>query len=1231
METLSPLDTLVGAIAKSNRPRLLFVTHAWGGGVERHVRDLLAIVTGQVDVFVLRGFLDGGVSLSWYTGDYATDAVRVGGFSEAALNDWTEALRALAFERVHIHHLHGWPRVVLDLVERLAVPIDVSLHDYFFACPQYHFSDENGRYCGEPDDNGCRACIDKRPHSWAMQIGEWRETFAEFLRKTDRVIAPTHDVANRFERYFPALSPLVWPHPERVTESVRVRKIVLLGALSQIKGLSVLREVAARAKERAPELAFRLIGHASEPLPPEITTTGTYDDRNLSRLIAEERPDVIWFPFQVPETYSYALSVAIASGARIVASAFGSAPERLRNVEKATLVTHSVTADDWIAALTSVSDENLPTFSLQSDTLSIDYCALYLAKLSDKVPPPTRPSPLHALLLGAPPAPPIPGHSIINLFRLGRYAGHRESFDAVQSQLESLDPSEDQLVGRRAYDAIARHREAIAAQRERLQVALDHASQRINGQVRDIAELQEQARNAARHISHIESEFQRVVTSRSWRWTRPLRFCLRLARIAPRLVRTSWRLITTDRAVLPRTWKVFRNEGVRGTLMRLRREIRKTTRPELGSALSVVDTGPQIAPLALPTSETPTLSIVVPVYEQHATTFACLKSIATHFPSVATEIIVADDASPTPAADALAVVQGVRFIRHTSNLGFIRNINAAAREARGEFLLLLNNDTLLTSLAVDAMLGTYHANENVGLVGAKLLNADGTLQEAGGIVWRDGSAWNYGRGEHPLDPRYNFVRDCDYCSGAALLIRRELFQSLGGFDEYYLPAYYEDTDLAFRVRQAGQRVVYQAHASVYHIEGVSHGRDAAKGVKAHQPLNEKKFRERWQSALASHRENGESAAIEARRSTRGTVLIVEAYMITPDQDSGSMRLLNIMRVLREENQHVVFLAENLEGTGRYRYELEAMGVEVLYDAWAGSVRKVLQERGNEFATIVFCRHYVASAQLSEARRYAPNAKIVFDTVDLHFLREEREAAVLGDVERARRARVTKEEELAIVRGTDATIVVSPVEQALLKELVPNKEIVIVSNIHRMESERPTFDRRLGVIFVGGFRHPPNVDAIRWYIDEVLPHLRALNAEVETMVVGSNMPEEFKSLDIAGIKFYGWVADIKPLLRQARVSVAPLRYGAGVKGKINEAMNFGLPVVATSVAVEGMHLASGVDCLVADDPREFAQRIVDAHTDAALWSTLSANGILSVEKYFSADAARDALRATICTR
>ena len=200
---------------------------------------------------------------------------------------------------------------------------------------------------------------------------------------------------------------------------------------------------------------------------------------------------------------------------------------------------------------------------------------------------------------------------------------------------------------------------------------------------------------------------------------------------------------------------------------------------------------------------------------------------------------------------------------------------------------MLNNDTLVQEGTIDALAHTFEEHANVGLVGAKLYFDDGSLQEAGGIVFSDGSAMNYGRGEDPRRPEFNYVRDADYCSGAAIMLSLALWRELGGFDNYYVRAYYEDTDLAMRVRGAGYRVLYQPFARIVHSEGATSGTDLSQGEKRYQSENRVRFLNRWRKTLeANHPAPGSPPGLARDRIASGRALIIDWATPMPDHDSA---------------------------------------------------------------------------------------------------------------------------------------------------------------------------------------------------------------------------------------------------------------------------------------------------------------------------------------------------------
>jgi GT2 family glycosyltransferase/glycosyltransferase involved in cell wall biosynthesis len=330
----------VARLQGSKRPRILFVSHQWGGGVEKHVEALAKLLERDREVLLLQPTGGGNLSLRWLReGEEFRAWFDGAGISPVLL----ELLRSLAVSRVHFHHVHGLQRAILGLAQELAVPYDVTLHDYVAYCPQYHLADERGRYCGEPDEDGCRACVARRPAQWDLDIADWRRVFGEFLHRAQRVIAPSHDLAGRMRARFPGLALTELPHFEGTPAPAAAPsfRIAVLGGLSAIKGLDVLEACSRDAMRRGLPLHFRVIGYigrdiAQWPDAP-LSVTGSYPDEHLDELLALERADAVLFLSQVPESYSYTLTVAMRSGLPILAPDLGAFPERLGGHRGATL------------------------------------------------------------------------------------------------------------------------------------------------------------------------------------------------------------------------------------------------------------------------------------------------------------------------------------------------------------------------------------------------------------------------------------------------------------------------------------------------------------------------------------------------------------------------------------------------------------------------------------------------------------------------------------------------------------------------------------------------------------------------------------------------------------------------------------------------------------------------------------------------------------------------------
>ncbi|MGH3936641.1 MAG: glycosyltransferase [Pseudonocardiaceae bacterium] len=691
---------------------------------------------------------------------------------------------------------------------------------------------------------------------------------------------------------------------------------------------------------------------------------------------------------------------------------------------------------------------------------------------------------------------------------------------------------------------------------------------------------------------------------------------------------TAQQLISRYRGVVERA-------APRGTL---RRDLYERA---LGRGLPPVPALRTPGPVELRTSTSPLLSVIVPVHGKWEYTRACLVSIEQHHPEVPFEVLVVDDASPDRTAELVAVSPGIRLVRTERNVGFVGACNLGARHAHGEYLLFLNNDTEVRPGTLDALVHAADSDDRIGLVGARLVYPDGRLQESGGIIWADGSGWNYGRGQDAGSPEFQVRRDVDYCSGAAILVRRDLFDAVGGFDQRYGPAYYEDTDLAFAIRATGHRTIVDPAAVVMHHEGVSHGTDLSAGVKRYQEINRALFVEKWAPALADHLPAASELNVWLARQRGpaghrgGLVLVADHQVPTPDRDSGSMRMHRLLLLLVELGQRVMFFPSNGALLQPYTGELQRHGITVIPDVDGQAT--FLREAGAALTLAVLSRPQVAWKLLEELRMYAPRCLVGYDTVDLHFLRLHRQAELArstGDEQDAARlggkAAASRELELGLVRAADLTLVVSEHEQHLLRDLVPEADVRVLSNVHHPAGEVPGPRGRAGLLFVGSFDHLPNRDAVGWMVHDVLPLVHRRHPATVLHVVGSNPPPDVLDLATDTVEVHGWVPDLAALHQRCRVSVAPLRFGAGVKGKVGESMAAGLPTVCTAVAVEGMGLIDGQHVLVAADATGFADQVVTLLDDDALWRTLSQAGASAITERFGPDVTRAALRDVLDT-
>ena len=634
---------------------------------------------------------------------------------------------------------------------------------------------------------------------------------------------------------------------------------------------------------------------------------------------------------------------------------------------------------------------------------------------------------------------------------------------------------------------------------------------------------------------------------------------------------------------------------------------KKTSTPEIGSSWEQI---------IFPEIENPAVSIIIPVFNNWLFTYKCLQSVHQHN-NGNYEVILVDNHSTDETPQLLSTMQGIRVITNATNEVFVNACNQAAGSARGNYLLFLNNDTEVTPGWLDAMLAPF-SDASTGIVGGKLIYPDGSLQEAGGIIWRDGSGCNFGHGDDPHLPQYSYRRAVDYCSGACLMIPRKIWEEIGGFDQRYAPAYYEDTDLCFTVRALNYKVVYQPAARIIHYGGASAGKETSSGYKRFQEINRHKFVEKWHEVLTRDHVLSSDGLFSAReRSGRKHILIIDHHVPTFDRDSGSLRMLSMLKILQDMDFKVSFWPDDLTYDSRYTKTLQDLGIETYYGTM--NFEELIREQGDNLDVILMSRPVTAKKYLHLVKKYS-KAQTIFDTVDLHFVREQRRLEL--------EVQQWKNLEFFLAEETDYTFVVSPTEKEILAGESFADKVAVVSNIHSLEPCVKGFEERRGLMFIGGFAHPPNEEGIIWFIEFILPIIRKKIPDLHLTIVGSDPTEALDAMRSSYINVTGYVEDVSGYFNDSRVFVSPLLHGAGVKGKIGQSFSFGLPVVTTSIGAEGMHLIDGHNALISDSETEFASKVIELYTDKFLWQKLSTNSRQVVREQFSTDTIRAALEKAL---
>ncbi len=628
----------------------------------------------------------------------------------------------------------------------------------------------------------------------------------------------------------------------------------------------------------------------------------------------------------------------------------------------------------------------------------------------------------------------------------------------------------------------------------------------------------------------------------------------------------------------------------------------------------------------------PRVSIVIPVHNKFDVTYNCLAALILAHNDVGFDVIVVDDGSTDETLDLPDIVKNVTYVRNETALGFVGACNRGAQAARGEFIVFLNNDTEPTEGWLDELVFAFDAFDGVGLAGSKLLYGDGRLQEAGGIVWETGDPWNYGRGDNPRAPQYSYTREVDYLSGASLMIPRTLWEELGGFSQEFAPAYFEDTDLAFKVKAAGKRVVFAPMSIVYHFEGLSNGTDTSTttGLKRFQEINRPKFKRKWQALFRGNGKVGVDVHLAKDRGVTRRVLMFDIDTPRIDNDAGSYAEIQEIRLLQSLGFKVTFVPTNLAYLGRHTQLLQRMGVEVIYAPHVPSLEAFIASRIAEFDLVFITRYQVADRVTDLVRAQHSNVPIVCNVADLHFLRGLREAALgTPDAERLDQLARERDHELNTLAKVDLILTYSPIEQSVISShYLGSKKVALLPWVVDTSPKIPAFAERQGIAFLGGFGHPPNVSAVEFFVSEVMPLLRNRLPNIPFRIYGSSIPASLRELAAEDVIFEGYVANVEDVFNRCRVFVAPLLYGAGMKGKVLDCLAAGVPSVLSPAAAEAVALTNGSEAFVADTAIRWAEAVASLYHDEPVWTAMSKAALALARREYSFARGRDVMSAAL---
>lgn len=627
--------------------------------------------------------------------------------------------------------------------------------------------------------------------------------------------------------------------------------------------------------------------------------------------------------------------------------------------------------------------------------------------------------------------------------------------------------------------------------------------------------------------------------------------------------------------------------------------------------------------MTLPIAAEPLVSVILVLHNCAELTYACLKSLqdALVLPG---EVIIVDNASTDRTRVLLERLDGARIALNSENVHFLKAVNQAAAIARGQSILLLNNDTWVDGKAIELAHQTLLADESIGAVGARIMNLDGSLQEAGSIIWNNGSCCGYGRGRNPNEPEYRFRRDVDYASGAFLMMPARLFHVFNGLDEQFTPAYYEETDLCMRLRKAHYRIVYDPRVVIHHLQ---YGSSSSEKARQLMKRNHAKFFNRHKYVLEKWQYPPNTKELWARStSCKPRILVIDDRTPFPRLGSGYPRAATILTSIHAAGWFVThYSLDNTHVTLKDVYTEFPLEIEFMVRHGPEQLIPFLEERKGYYDAVLVSRPYNLVAfkkACDEVPDFTDDLHIIYDAEAIFALREALRRKIKSIPFKPHEHESNLAEELSLTDMASTIVSVSNHEAEVLR-VRSGKKVVVVG--HRLDTCPGTagFRKRKNILFVGALIGPapisPNIDGLEWFAHEVMPVIdKQMGDDYKLLVAGRWDCDEVAKLASPRIELLGMEPDLSELYDSSRLLIAPTRFAAGMPHKVHEAAARGLPVVATQLIADQLGFTAGRDILTGVHAAEFAAACARLYTDGKTWNGIRGKALARVTKDCSSE-------------